>query len=186
VRDEVTGGLPPELRPEFWRQFMRMPMATSACKLLSLLEPQDNPREAGLYRRRSRQPAGVGLFDDIPCPAERAKAEEIYTRLCQRHSERLASCRWLRPVLAGRARSMATNPEAHGSAWGRRMRRKKAGKHTQRRYEEQAGTRSRRSASLGDYTLSARQIPSYDGTSIAPLTSDAAAMKTGGLRPRGP
>jgi hypothetical protein len=136
VRDEVTGGLPPELRPEFWRQFMRMPMANCACQLLSLLEPLGNPRDAGLYRRRSRCPAGTGMFDDIPCSAERATAKEIYAKLCERHSERLASCRWLRPVLAGRARRLATDSGTRSSEWGRKMRRIKGGKHVQRRYRE--------------------------------------------------
>jgi hypothetical protein len=137
IRDAVTGSVPPALRPEVWRQFMRMPMANCACQLLSLLEPHANTREPGLYRRRSRHPAGTGLFDDIASPVERARTKEIYAKLCERHAQRLASCRWLRPVLAGRARSMATHPEAHGSAWGARMRRKKAGKHTQRRYQEE-------------------------------------------------
>jgi hypothetical protein len=137
VRDEVTGGLPPELRPAVWRQFREMPMANCACQLLLLLEPQDKPSEPGLYRRRSRQPAGTGLFDDIPSPAERARAEEIYAKLCKRHSDRLATCRWLHPVLAGRARAMATHPEAHGAAWGRRMHRTKGGKHLQDRYRKE-------------------------------------------------
>jgi hypothetical protein len=137
VRDRVTGGLPPELRPEFWRQFMQMPMANCACQLLSLLEPQDDTREPGLYQRRSRRPAGAGLFEDIPCPEERARAEEIFSRLCQRHAERLASCRWLRPVLAERARSMAAHPEAQGPAWGARMRRSKGGRHAQDRYRKE-------------------------------------------------
>ena len=136
VRDEVIAGLPPALRPAVWRQFTEMPMARCACLLLSLLDPPDNTREAGLYRRRSGHRAG-GLFDDITSSAECAKAKKIYARLCARHSERLASCRWLVPVLAGRARWLATHPEARGSAWGRQMRRKKAGKHTQQRYREQ-------------------------------------------------
>jgi hypothetical protein len=122
------------LRPVAWKQFKQMPMARCACVLLSLLEPQD---DAGLYRRRSRRPASSGLFDDIPLLAERDKAKEIYAELCGRHSQRLDSCRWLRPVLAGRARRLATHPEAHGFAWGRQMRRIKGGKHTQQRYREQ-------------------------------------------------
>jgi hypothetical protein len=137
IRDEVTAGLPPELRSAVWREFKTMPMARDACQLLSLIEPQDNTRDPGLYGRRSRRPVGGGLFDDIASSAERATAKEIYAKLCERHSERLASCGWLRAVLAGRARSMARHPEAHGSAWGREMRRKKAGKHTQQRYREQ-------------------------------------------------
>jgi hypothetical protein len=134
IRDAVTGSVPPELRPEFWRQFMRMPMANCACQLLSLMEP-DNTREAGLYRRKCRRPAGTDLFDDIPL-AERARAKEIYAKLCERHSERLPSCRWLRPVLAGRARWLATHPDGHGSEWGRKMLRIKGGKHAQQRYRE--------------------------------------------------
>jgi hypothetical protein len=125
------------LRPVVWEQFQQMPMARCACQLLSLLEPQHNTRNAVLYGRRSRRPTGAGLFDDITSTAERARAKEIFAKLCERHAHRLGSCRWLRPVLAGRARWLATHPEAHGSAWGRQMRRKKAGKHTQRRYREQ-------------------------------------------------
>ena len=92
--------------------FQQMPIARCACWLLSLLEPQD---DAGLYRRRSRRPAGSGLFDDIPSQDNRERAEKIYSRLCARHSERLATCPWLRPIVAGRARWLATHPEAHGS-----------------------------------------------------------------------
>jgi hypothetical protein len=134
VRDEVTGGLPPMLRPVAWKQFQQMPMAHYACFLLSVLEPE---APAGLYRRNARRLAGVGLFDEIPSLAERDKAKEIYAELCGRHSQRLDSCRWLRPVLAGRARWLATHPDADGSAWGRQMRRIKGGKHTQQRYREQ-------------------------------------------------
>jgi hypothetical protein len=137
VRDEVTGGLPPELRPAVWRHFREMPMARCACQLLSLLEPQHNTRNAGLYGRRSRRPTCAGLFDDIPSLSDRDTAEKIYAELCERHAHRLDSCRWLRPVLAGRARRLAKHSEALGSAWGRQMRRKKAGKHTQQRYREQ-------------------------------------------------
>jgi len=117
-----------------WIEFKQMPLAQLACVLLSDLEPQES---SGLYRRSARRPAGVGLFDDLPSLAERDKAQEIYAKLCERHSQRLNSCRWLRPVLAGRARWLATHPDANGSAWGRQMRRKKAGKHTQRRYKQQ-------------------------------------------------
>jgi hypothetical protein len=134
VRDEVAADLPPKQCSAVWQQFKQMPIARWACLLLSLLEPQD---DAGLYRRRSHRPASSGLFDDIPLLSERDKAKEIYAELCGRQSQRLDSCRWLRPVLAGRARRMATHPEAHGSAWGRQMRRKKAGKHAQLRYREQ-------------------------------------------------
>ena len=109
-------------------------MAQCACFLLSVLEPE---APAGLYRRNARRPADVGLFDDIPLLAERERAEKIYARLCGRHSQRLSSCPWLLPILAGRARDLAVRPEAHGSEQGRRMRRIKGGKHTQQRYREQ-------------------------------------------------
>jgi hypothetical protein len=122
VLDEVTVDVPPMLCSAVWQQFKQMPMAQCACFLLSVLEPEES---AGLYRRRNRRPAGTGLFDDIS-PSERDKAKEIYVNLCTRHSQRLTSCRWLRPVLAGRARWLATHPEAHGS-WGRQMRRKRQG-----------------------------------------------------------
>lgn len=135
VRNEVTANLPPILRPLAWKQFKQMPLARAACSLLLLLEPR--PADCGLYRRRARRPAGADLFDDISSPIQRERAQEIFARLCARHSTRLPSCPWLRPVLAGRARWMATHPEAHGSAWGRRMRRQKGGKHTQRRYRKQ-------------------------------------------------
>jgi len=134
VRDEITGGLPPMLRAVAWQQFQQMPIARWACLLLSLLEPPDN---AGLYRRRSRRPASSGLFDDIPSLAQREKAEKIYAKLCERHSQRLSSCPWLLPILAGRARDLAVRPEAHGSEQGRRMRRIKGGIHVQQRYREQ-------------------------------------------------
>ena len=133
IRDEVTGGLPPMLRAVAWRQFKQLPVARCACWLLSLLEPQE---ANGLYRRRSRRPTGSGLFDDIPSLIHREQAEKIYSRLCARHSDRLASCPWLRPILAGRARWLATHPEAHGSAWGRQMRRRKGGKQVQKNYRE--------------------------------------------------
>jgi hypothetical protein len=134
VRDEVTGGLPPMLRPVAWQQFQQMPIVRWACLLLSLLEPQD---DAGLYRRRSGRPASSGLFDDIPSLAQREKAEKIHAKLCERHSQRLSSCPWLLPILAGRARDLAVRPEAHGSEQGRRMRRIKGGIHVQQRYREQ-------------------------------------------------
>jgi hypothetical protein len=122
------------LRAVAWQQFQQMPIARCACWLLSFLEPPD---DAGLYPRRSRRPASSGLFDDIPSLAHRQRAEKIYARLRERHSQRLAACRWLRPVLAGRARWLATHPDAHGSAWGRQMRRQKGGKHVQRRYQDE-------------------------------------------------
>jgi hypothetical protein len=133
VRDEVTADLPPVLRSAVWQQFKQMPIARSACLLLSLLEPQD---DAGLYRRRSRT-ASSGLFDDILSVAQREKAEKIYAKLCERHAQRLSSCPWLLPILAGRARDLAVRPEAHGSEHGRRMRRIKGGIHVQQRYREQ-------------------------------------------------
>lgn len=133
ARDEVTSRLPPMMGPLAWQQFQQMPMARWACSLMLLLEPQ----QAGLYRRRTRPRAGAGLFDDIPSLDQRERAEKIYAELCERHSIRLPSCPWLRPVLAGRARWLATHPGAHGSAWGRRMRRQKGGKHAQKRYREQ-------------------------------------------------
>jgi hypothetical protein len=134
VRDEVTGGLPPMLRPVAWQQFQQMPMGQCACFLLSVLEPE---APAGLYRRNARRLADVGLFDDIPSLAQREKAEKIHAKLCERHSQRLSSCPWLLPILAGRARDLAVRPEAHGSEQGRRMRRIKGGIHVQQRYREQ-------------------------------------------------
>lgn len=134
VRDEVTSGLPPMLRGIAWRKFREIPIARCACLLLSLLEPQEDP---GLYRRNTRRPVGADLFDDIPSPAERDSAKEIYDKLCDRHSYRLAVSPWLRPVLAGRARWLAAHPDTRDSAWGRKMRRIKGGKHTQRRFREQ-------------------------------------------------
>jgi len=134
VRDEVTGHLPPMLRPLVWQEFQQMPIARLACSLMLLLEP---PQPPGLYRRRARRPAGAGLFDDIPSLTKRAKAEKIYAELCGRHAERLPSCPWLLPILAGRARDLALRPDAHSSERGRRMRRIKGGIHVQRRYREQ-------------------------------------------------
>jgi hypothetical protein len=135
VRDDVTGELPPVLRPLAWQQFQQMPMARWACSLIQLLEPQQVV--AGFYKRRSRRPADADLFDDIQSLSQRLKAERAYTELCDRHAERLPSSPWLRPILAGRARDLALRPEAHGSEHGRRMRRVKGGIHVQRRYREQ-------------------------------------------------
>jgi hypothetical protein len=134
VRDEVASHLPPMLRSLAWQEFQQMPMARWACSLMLLLEP---PQPPGLYRRRPWRLASAGLFDDIQPPVQRDRAEKIYADLCERHSDRLPSCPWLRPVLAGRARWLATHPDVRDSAWGRRMRRMKGGKHTQRRYREQ-------------------------------------------------
>jgi hypothetical protein len=135
VCDEVTGRLPAVLRPLAWQEFRQMPLACHACWLLSQLGPEQS-RQPELYRRQKRRPAGAGLFDDILQPDRGDKAKRIYVELCERHNERLASCPWLRPVLAGRARWMATHP-ARGSTWGRQMRRRKGGKHTQQRYREE-------------------------------------------------
>lgn len=135
VRDEVTGDLPPMVRSLAWQQFQQMPMARWACSLMLLIEPQK--ANAGLYRRRTRRPAGAGLFDDIPSPTQRAKAEKVYAKLCERHAEGLPSRPWLLPILAGRARALAIHPDAHGSEHGRKMRRIKGGIHVQRRYREQ-------------------------------------------------
>jgi hypothetical protein len=134
VRDEVTSHLPPLLRSVVWQEFQQMPMARWACSLMLLLEL---PQPCGLYRRRIRRPANAGMFDDIPSLTQRAAAEKIYAELCERHADRLLSCPWLLPILAGRARDLALRPEAHGSERGRRMRRIKGGKHAQRRYREQ-------------------------------------------------
>ena len=107
-------------------------MAQCAGRLLLLLDPPP----AELYPRHPR-PAGSALFDDIPSPISRDRAERIYAELRERHSLRLASCPWLLPILAGRARDLALHPDAHGSERGRRMRRIKGGKHVQRHYREQ-------------------------------------------------
>ena len=131
LRDEVTAGLPPMLRAAAWQQFQQLPMAQYAGRLLLLLDPPS----AGLYPRHPR-PAGSTLFDDIPSPIARDETERIYAELRERHSLRLASCPWLLPILAGRARDLALHPDAHGSERGRRMRRIKGGKHVQRRYRE--------------------------------------------------
>jgi len=88
-------------------------------------------------RRRARRPAGAGVFDDIPSLSQRFKAERIHAELCDRQGERLPSCPWLLPILAGGARDQALRSEAHGSERGPRMRRIKGGKHVQRRYREQ-------------------------------------------------
>jgi hypothetical protein len=135
LRDEVTGALPPMLRPLAWEQFKQMPMARVAGSLMLLLEPPETA--AGLYRHRTRRPAGSSPFDDIPSLSQRLRAEMKYSELCKRHAERLSACPWLRPILAGRARDLALRPDAHGSERGRRMRRIKGGKHVQRRYREQ-------------------------------------------------
>jgi hypothetical protein len=135
LRNEVTAHLAPELRPLVWQQFKQIPMARWACSLIQFLEPQQTG--AGLYRRRTRRPAGAGPFEDIPSLSQRLKAERIYAKLRDRHAERLPSSPWLLPILAGRARDLALRPDAHGSERGRRMRRIKGGKHVQRRYREQ-------------------------------------------------
>jgi hypothetical protein len=136
VRDEVTTGLPPMMGAMAWQQFQQMPMARLACSLMLLLEPPQ-PAGADLYRRRARRPPDAGPFDDIPSADQRGRAEKIYAELCKRHAERLPSCPWLLPILAGRARDLALHPDAHGSERGRRMRRIKGGIHVQRRYREQ-------------------------------------------------
>jgi hypothetical protein len=135
VRDEVTNDLPLAMSSLAWQEFKRMPLAQSACALLALLEPPQV--DAGLYRRRTRRPAGIGPFDDISSLSQRLKAERKYAELCDRHADRLPSSPWLLPILVGRARDLALRPEAHGSERGRRMRRVKGGKHAQRRYREQ-------------------------------------------------
>jgi hypothetical protein len=135
IRDEVTGDLPPMIRPFAWQEFQGLPMARAACSLMLLLEPQQ--LFAGLFRRRNRHSSTAGLFDDISSVVQRERAEKIYARLCDRHSLRLPSCPWLLPILAGRARDLALRPDAHNSEHGRRMRRIKGGLHVQRRYREQ-------------------------------------------------
>src|SRR5215468_6562641 len=90
LRDEVTADLPPMLCSTVWQQFKQMPLAQCACFLLSVLEPEGS---AGLYPRSARRQAAAGLFDDISSLADRDKAKEIYARLCDRHSQRLDSCR---------------------------------------------------------------------------------------------
>lgn len=84
-----------------------------------LVEP--HPAAAGLYRRWIRRTANACLFDDIPSPDQRAKAEELYAELCDHHAERLPSSPRLLPILAGRARDLALRPQAHGSERGRRI-----------------------------------------------------------------
>jgi hypothetical protein len=133
VREEVTSHLPPMLRSLAWQEFQQMPMARWACSLMLLLEPPP----PGLYRRRTYCPASAGLFDDIQSLVQRHRAEKIYTEMCERHSDRLPSCSWLVPILVGRARWLATHPDTRGSEWGKRMRRRKGGRHAQHRYREQ-------------------------------------------------
>lgn len=74
------------------------------------------------------------LFGDL-LPSRRKEAQEIFNRLC--HECWWDPTGWRRPLLAGVARRLARNPSNRSSEWGKRMRRIKGGKHTQRRYREQ-------------------------------------------------
>ena len=103
------------------------------------------PQSTGMFKRtRQRRPKGSALFSELP-PAERAAAQETFDRLCAEWSWRVRTgeaqsagpSNWRKPLLAGAARRLASNPSGRTSAWGKRMRRIKGGKHVQRRYREQ-------------------------------------------------
>ncbi len=77
------------------------------------------------------------LFDDL-VPVLRSKAEALLAEFCRKHRLRLASERWLYPVLIGQARRLAVNPPT--SAWGRSMLSRLGGQRVQQLYREQGRT----------------------------------------------
>jgi hypothetical protein len=77
------------------------------------------------------------LFDDLP-PDVRHRAEGLLAAFCRRHRHRLASARWLYPVLVGQARRLAVNPPT--SEWGRSMLSKRGGYAVQESYRRQGRT----------------------------------------------
>jgi hypothetical protein len=147
VRDEVAADLPPKQCSAVWQQFKQMPMAECACFLLSVLEPE---APAGLYRRNARRLAGVGLFDAIPSLAERDKAEEIDAELCGRHSQRLDSCRWLRPVLPGGLAGWPRIPRLTDPPGATRCAAERQGNTPSSATESRAGTLGISTKGLGD------------------------------------
>jgi hypothetical protein len=77
------------------------------------------------------------LFDDLS-PEVRCRAEGLLAEFCRKHHLRLASERWLYPVLIGQARRLAVKPPT--SEWGRMMLGKLGGKRVQQLYREQGRT----------------------------------------------
>lgn len=133
----------PGMREMLWRSFKAQCAADG--NWLPWLIHSMEPQSIGMFKRnRQRHSAGHPLFDDLP-PAQRAEAEEIYKRLHDDWSWRVRTgaaqpdtpSNWRKPLLAGVARRLVSNPANRTSAWGKRMRRIKGGKHTQRRYREQ-------------------------------------------------
>jgi hypothetical protein len=146
-KDYFLGGpsedLSPGMREMLWQGF-KAQCAAEGIWLPWLIHSME-PQSTGLFKRnRPRHPAGHPLFDDLS-PNQRAEAQEIFKRLCEHWSWRVRTgearsagpSNWRKPLLAGIARRLASNSSNGMSAWGKRMRRIKGGKHTQRRYREQ-------------------------------------------------
>jgi hypothetical protein len=83
------------------------------------------------------------LFDDLP-PDVHWRAQWWLNKFIQRHQYRLASERWLYPILIGQARRLALNPPT--PAWGRRMLSKLGGLRVQQLYRNQNRTGSKHPA----------------------------------------
>jgi hypothetical protein len=133
----------PGMREVLWQGFKAQ--CAAAGNWLPWLIYSTEPQRTGMFeRKRPRRPKGSALFDDL-APTERAEAQAIFKAMCDEWSwsVRLGEARsagpsnWRKPLLAGAARRLACNPSQRSSEWGKRMRRIKGGKHTQRRYREQ-------------------------------------------------
>jgi hypothetical protein len=135
--------VPPGMREMLWQGFKEQCAAEG--NWLPWLIHSMEPQSTGMFKRnRPRHPTGHHLFDDLS-PTQRAEAQEIFKRLHDDWSWRVrmgeaqsdGASNWRKPLLSGVARRLARNPSNRKSAWGKRMRRIKGGKHVQRRYREQ-------------------------------------------------
>jgi len=89
--------------------------------------------------RRRRRPYRDRLYDDLP-PGLRLRAQQWLDKFCKRHKRRLASERWLYPILVGQARRLARTTPEQRSQWGRRMLGRLGGLRVQRLYLYQGRT----------------------------------------------
>lgn len=133
LRDEVTKNTPQEMRERVWRMFKVI--CAEQGNWLPWVIYHIKPQFSGVFeRRRSRRTKGSDPFDDLP-PIQRARAQEIFKRLCNKW--RLDLPHWRRAILVGVAPRLARHPSSCSSDWGRRMRRIKGGVHSRRRYQQE-------------------------------------------------
>jgi hypothetical protein len=119
-KDYLFGGLYKDIFPGaqemLWQGFKAQCAAEG--NWLPWLIYSMEPQSTGMFKRtRQRRPKRSAIFDDLPL-AQQATAQKTFDRLCAEWSWRVrtgtaqsaAPSNWRKPLLAGVARRLATNP----------------------------------------------------------------------------